>query len=203
MNYPLAPQGVFKTIQGEGVMLGVPMIFIRLAGCPVGCPQCDTDYSVAERVDEKEIARRVIACADGAQWVWLTGGEPTIHDLPTLVCEMRKYAFRTAVATSGINTVLRGWGRHLPHKGGVEFVSVSPHTVGDEWVHRRGDQLNVVPGLNGLKLEDFKYLDLSGFDNLYVTPMAPGGAVDECVDWVTRHPNWKLGVQAHKVWGLA
>ena len=71
---PLAPQGVFRTIQGEGVLLGVPMVFVRLAGCSVGCPECDTDYSIAERATVEEIARRAIDADPSLAWAWITGG---------------------------------------------------------------------------------------------------------------------------------
>lgn len=57
-RYPLARGGgVFATIQGEGALLGVPMVFVRLAGCSVGCPRCDTDYAVGERMDARDVAR--------------------------------------------------------------------------------------------------------------------------------------------------
>jgi organic radical activating enzyme len=72
MNYPLAPEGVFRTIQGEGALLGLPMVFVRLAGCPL----CDTDYRFAERVSEEVIALRVLALRKPVDWgVWITGGE--------------------------------------------------------------------------------------------------------------------------------
>lgn len=81
-TYPLAPQGVFATVQGEGVMLGTPQVFVRLAGCPINCDGCDTDYSFSTRASAREIARRVSAAADSRiEWVWVTGGEPTVHDL--------------------------------------------------------------------------------------------------------------------------
>ncbi len=34
---------MFETIQGEGAHTGIPSIFVRLQGCPVGCPWCDTN----------------------------------------------------------------------------------------------------------------------------------------------------------------
>lgn len=40
MKYPI--NEIFQTIQGEGVFTGVPAVFIRLQGCPVGCSWCDT-----------------------------------------------------------------------------------------------------------------------------------------------------------------
>ena len=36
---------VFTSIQGEGVSLGLPSVFVRLQGCSVGCTWCDTKYS--------------------------------------------------------------------------------------------------------------------------------------------------------------
>jgi len=36
---------VFASLQGEGVNLGKPAVFIRLAGCPLRCVYCDTKYS--------------------------------------------------------------------------------------------------------------------------------------------------------------
>ncbi len=36
MQYPI--NEMFQTLQGEGYFTGVPAIFIRLQGCPVGLP---------------------------------------------------------------------------------------------------------------------------------------------------------------------
>lgn len=206
-TYPLASQGVFSTIQGEGVMIGVPMVFVRLAGCPVGCPGCDTDYTVSERVGLDDLVRRVVACdPTPGRWVWLTGGEPTVHDLPPLTARLHRAGLRVAVATAGINPVSLGASR--ANDGGAAFVSVSPHRIDASWVLRRGDQLNVVPGLNGLKLSDLDGVDVSGFAHRFVTPCwydAAGRAegVRECLEWVQAHPDWRLGIQAHKAWGVA
>lgn len=206
-SLPLAPQGVFWTVQGEGAMLGVPQVFVRLAGCSVGCSECDTDYTVAERVPVKEIVRRALAEANGARWVWLTGGEPTIHDLAPLVEELRRYGFLIALATAGVNPVHMGRGMTVK-PGGFDFVSVSPHKLDATWVQRRGCQLNIVPGLNGLALADLDGVDVSGFAEKWVTPCWYHPAqrmerVTECAEWVKARPQWRLGVQAHKAWGVA
>lgn len=205
MNYPLARQGVFRTVQGEGVLLGEPMVFVRLAGCSVGCPECDTDYRVHSRATAQDIVRRCVEEAAGAKWVWVTGGEPTDHDLVPLVAELRKYGFRPALATSGVKDVHRGFA--FGEVPGFDFVSVSPHRVDDSWVLRRGEQLNFVPGLNGLKRDAMDGLDLSGFSHKFITPLwdnETGRAVqvDRYVDWLADHPGWRLGVQAHKLWSL-
>src|SRR4051794_10222123 len=107
-QYPLAPNGIFWTLQGEGAMRGVPMVFIRLAGCSMGCAQCDTDYSVAGRLSVDEILARVLAVqkrpsrTEMPAWVWLTGGEPTDHDLEPLVDGLHTIHCSVALATAGV-----------------------------------------------------------------------------------------------------
>lgn len=203
LTYGLAPQGVFATVQGEGVMLGVPMVFVRLAGCPVGCDGCDTDYLLASRASADDIARRAVEASEpGVEWAWVTGGEPAVYDLSPLFAALHRAGFRVAVATSGIKAVPLGRAH-----GGCDFLSVSPHRVDDSWAVRRGDQLNVVPGLNGLKLSDLDGVDVSGFAHRFVTPCWYGAGdrmdgVREAADWVGRRPGWRVGIQAHKVWGL-
>lgn len=41
----LKVHSIFKTIQGEGPYCGRPAIFIRLWGCNLQCPNCDTEYT--------------------------------------------------------------------------------------------------------------------------------------------------------------
>lgn len=203
VDYPLSPEGVFHTIQGEGALLGLPMTFIRLAGCPVNCPECDTNYQVSGRATLKQILDR---CAQlrygGVEWAWITGGEPAEYDLLPLVNGLHALGYKVALATAGTRPVQSGfvW-------GGVDFLSVSPHDPAT-WKVRRGDQLNLVPGLNGLSLRDPALLEMvescwRDFPHRYVTPCAgKPETLDECLWWVRCRRGWRLGCQAHKVWGL-
>lgn len=43
IKYPVME--VFSSIQGEGAMMGMPVTFVRLAGCNLNCPWCDTKES--------------------------------------------------------------------------------------------------------------------------------------------------------------
>ena len=69
---------IFHSLQGEGLLVGTPSVFVRLAGCPLRCRWCDTayswDYTAGEELDVARIVERVgqWACAS----VVLTGGEP-------------------------------------------------------------------------------------------------------------------------------
>ncbi len=199
-TYPLAREGVFGTLQGEGILLGTPMTFVRFAGCDVNCSGCDTDYAHHERVTPDELVRRIAAVAE-CDWVWVTGGEPTLHDLAPLTHGLHRLGFRLALATAGRRPVPRGDAPAVGYNG-FDFVSVSPHAIDATWVQRCGEQLNVVPGLNGLSLADLEGVDVSGFAHRFVTPLY-GTDAAECAAWVRAHPGWRLGVQAHRVWGVA
>ncbi len=51
MQYPI--NEMFQTLQGEGYYTGVPAIFIRLQGCPVGCSWCDTKHTWEKQADRE------------------------------------------------------------------------------------------------------------------------------------------------------
>lgn len=193
---PLAPNGIFQTIQGEGALIGTPMVFIRLAGCSIGCPLCDTDYSVGQRLTPAEIAKQADDLrTPGVRYAWITGGEPTDHNLRELISELGSRGFFIALATAGhkaIDSVL-----------GIDWLSVSPHDP-VKWVQKRGDELKLVPGLNGFHLSDFvSCLQDISFRYRYVS-ICDGKpeTMTECVDWVESRHGWALTIQAHKIWGI-
>lgn len=196
-RYGLAKQGVYRTIQGEGALMGLPSVFVRLAGCSVACPGCDTDYRLHDLLTAREVAERVSRCIyRPGEWVWITGGEPTDHDLIPLLAELRSMPAspRIALATAGT--------RLMPAV--VDFLSVSPHALAG-WNQRSGDQINLVPGLNGLTWEDCEEIASSTerFTHKWITPCAgEPDTFQRCLQWVQTHPGWRLGVQAHKHWRL-
>lgn len=71
---------IFHSVQGEGLLLGVPSVFIRTSGCNLRCRWCDTPYASwnpeGEEMTPEEIARRVLAY--DCPHVVLTGGEPMV-----------------------------------------------------------------------------------------------------------------------------
>jgi organic radical activating enzyme len=204
MRYPLANPGIFDTIQGEGTMIGEPMLFIRLAGCSVGCPLCDTDYRVHRKMCALEILTELAWARQRTytNWVWITGGEPLDHDLLPLIQALREEGrFNITIATSGHKPVPDAW----VYRYGCR-LNVSPHDPA-KWVQMTGDELNIVPGLNGYRLSAF-------MDKLNATPHAfrakrvtpcegLDSTVDECRAWVMKNRGWTMGSQAHKQWRLA
>jgi len=71
---------IFYSIQGEGMLAGVPSVFVRTSGCNLRCTWCDTPYTSwqpeGEERDIESIAAEVERYA--ASHVVLTGGEPMI-----------------------------------------------------------------------------------------------------------------------------
>lgn len=202
MTYALAPNGIFWSIQGEGHLTGLPMVFVRLAGCSVGCAECDTDYSVSARLTANEIATRCEELTSGIRdpWAWITGGEPTDHDLLSLISALKSRGFSVAVATSGVRKVLPP----------VDWLSVSPHRscciTHSKLAQSFGNEVKLVPGLNGL--DPFRWIQqnpdsATDFWFRYLQPLAGNERSKSlCLAFVREHPNWGLTLQSHKVWGL-
>ena len=74
----------FKSLQGEGIMMGVPTCFIRTVGCNLSCEWCDTKYSY-EGGEEMSIDMIVSLIGD-AKNICITGGEPLLNpEMPELL----------------------------------------------------------------------------------------------------------------------
>lgn len=95
---------VFKTIQGEGPFAGLRAIFVRLAGCNLQCPLCDTAYSggtkctpsaLVDRVEEHQAGQKDI------KLIVLTGGEPFRQNIVPFVLEALMRGFQVQVETNG------------------------------------------------------------------------------------------------------
>jgi len=80
----LSVHSIFETIQGEGPFCGMPCVFVRLAGCNLQCPACDTDYtSRRDRLPVYSI-RSAVRSWRRSGLVVVTGGEPFRQDLTDL-----------------------------------------------------------------------------------------------------------------------
>lgn len=79
LSISIEVHSIFRTIQGEGPYAGYPAVFVRLAGCNIQCPQCDTQYTdTRRRYFAKEILNEVekLRPQYSKPLVVITGGEP-------------------------------------------------------------------------------------------------------------------------------
>ena len=105
----LQVHSIFNTIQGEGPFCGTPAIFIRLAGCNLQCPLCDTDYT-SNRVEfnPSEIQDFVKSLGElhglpnpRNRLVVITGGEPFRQNLTPLLSELVGQGYFVQIETNG------------------------------------------------------------------------------------------------------
>ena len=97
----LAVNSIFYTIQGEGPFAGTPSVFVRLAGCNLQCPLCDTEYSKRSTMSVNDIVAAVIDQSVASTLVVITGGEPFRQTLTPFVLKLLENGFRVQVESNG------------------------------------------------------------------------------------------------------
>jgi len=115
---------IFYSIQGEGINLGKPSVFIRLYYCNLYCSWCDTKYTWENQskaienidyflMDEKEIIDKIKQF--NTKNLVITGGEPLLHQ--TKLIELVK-------ALNGYYVEIETNGTIIPKKELVELVNL-------------------------------------------------------------------------------
>jgi len=92
---------VFHTIQGEGPFTGHAAVFIRLAGCNLQCPACDTDYTTGRWSASPSTLVQMVQEMRLEGLVVITGGEPFRQNIHPLVELLIAKGFTVQVETNG------------------------------------------------------------------------------------------------------
>lgn len=189
---------MFHSIQGEGAWAGTNAFFIRLAGCDVGCPWCDTKLSWnPKRHPQREIAELVAAAqAVHPQIVVITGGEPLMHDLTALTQQLKAAGLQVHLETSGA----------YPFSGTFDWVTLSPKRF-------KPPHPSVYPQANELKVVVADEADLTWAEQQaarvaptvekWLQPEWETAQSQQIVfNYVLKNPQWRVSLQTHKFLGV-
>lgn len=199
MNYPVVE--TFYSIQGEGFWSGAAAFFVRLFGCPVKCPWCDTrdSWEGGERfrMEPGEIA--AMASLSSCEFAVITGGEPTIHPLEELVDAFHFHGIKAHLETSGF----------MQKNADFDWITVSPklHFHSHESYLEAADELKFVVSSAE---EIAEYMErFAGFipskKAVYFNPeashMGDAALLSEICETVKLYGKpFRAGFQAHKIY---
>ncbi|MEA5467009.1 7-carboxy-7-deazaguanine synthase QueE [Leptothoe sp. PORK10 BA2] len=188
----------FHSVQGEGLWTGVSAFFIRLAGCDVGCPWCDTKISWSTKPHGEVAITDLVQQAQAAQpfMVVITGGEPLMHDLTPLTQALKQAGLRLHLETSGAH----------PFSGEFDWVSLSPKRFKPPQpeIYTQADELKVVIAHG----EDLTWAAaqaerVSAATVKLLQPEWSSAQSQQLVfDYVKQHPDWRISLQTHKFLGV-
>ena len=214
MSY--AVKEIFYTLQGEGANAGRAAVFCRFAGCNLWtgreedrgdavCQFCDTEFVGTDGPGGGRFATaEALADAVAAAWpgsgsghpgsnrfVVCTGGEPLLQLDRALLDALHARGFEVAVETNGTQ---------FPPEG-IDWLCLSPKADA-ELVVTSGDELKLVFPQERGEPERFRHL---AFRHFFLQPMdGPERARNTrlAVEYCMAHPQWRLGLQTHKVVGI-
>jgi len=186
---------MFYTLQGEGAFSGQAAYFIRLGGCDVGCVWCDVKESWDAEAHPKISVEAIVeeAAAHPARLAVITGGEPAMYDLNPLCDALHRLDFRVHIETSGAYPLL----------GRFDWITVSPKKFKAplEDVVAQADELKVIV----FNKSDFAWAEAHAS---FCSPdclmlLQPEWDKSDAmtpliIDYVKRHPRWRISLQTHK-----
>jgi 7-carboxy-7-deazaguanine synthase len=97
----------FTSIQGEGILAGVPSWFVRFSGCNLRCAWCDTPYSSWNPEKKSRtldsLAQEAYAVKQaGVRHAVITGGEPMLFDqVEPLASALKSLGMHVTIETAG------------------------------------------------------------------------------------------------------
>ncbi|MFT0716161.1 7-carboxy-7-deazaguanine synthase QueE [Flagellimonas lutimaris] len=184
----------FYTIQGEGYHKGTAAYFIRVGGCDVGCHWCDVKESWNAETHPPTSIDSIVANAEKySDTIVITGGEPLTWDMGPLTQGLKEKGMTIHIETSGAYPLTGVW----------DWICLSPKKnklpVGD--IYKKAQELKVIV----YNKHDFIFAEEQaaqvGEDCiLYLQPewSVRDKMVPQIVDYVMKHPKWKVSLQTHK-----
>ncbi len=177
----------FISLQGEGHFTGTPAFFLRLSGCNLQCPFCDTNHQSYKEMSEDGIVAE--ASRQKPRHIVVTGGEPALQLTKSLVDKLHEAGFFVQIETNGT----------LPLPEGIDWVTCSP----------KGNV--VLENVDELKLlykgqdTDFGIVDSIKAKEYRLQPLDTGNEMQnriilrDTIAYILQHPKWSLSLQTHKM----
>ncbi|AEN05356.1 Radical SAM domain protein [halophilic archaeon DL31] len=152
---------LFVSLQGEGVLNGVPSVFVRTSGCNLRCWFCDSYHTSWEPTGAWMAVDDIVAEVEqyDAEHVVLTGGEPMLHEESVELLERLSAAgYHTTVETNGT----------IHRDAPIDLASISPKLASStptaerdpngegEWAEKHEQDRVDIEALTGL-VEDYGF----------------------------------------------
>lgn len=186
---------VFRSIQGEGLNAGLPMTFVRLQGCTVGCLWCDTKYSWAKEGGEEMNLNAIIEkCED--EWVCITGGEPAQCEPGGLIGKLQEAGKKVCLETSGVGD--------FASVAGANYITLSPKAHAEIKDHRffsHADEIKVVV-CNASDIDRASNYQTQGLGPILLQPVAGSNSALKLVLDAAMQSGFRVSLQLHKFLGL-
>lgn len=190
-----------QTIQGEGHWAGTPADFIRLAGCPVKCPWCDTGYGdggiglprIPKSIEELMAELR-------SPLVVITGGEPFINPrLIDLIESIGLMGKKVSIETSG------AFWQNIPDWVWLTLspkTHVSPNYPVQPQMWQRANEIKIIIS-NGLEL-DYYAPYLPNNVPIFLQPEWSNKeqTIPLVLELLKQFPHYRLSLQLHKYLGV-
>ena len=118
---------IFVSVQGEGLTLGKPALFIRTGKCSVKCKFCDTPYSW--KVKRQETVKGIVEIVkkEKLPTTVITGGEPLEEEsLPKLIYHIQQLPFVKEIILETCGAFFR---ENLPEEKLRPVISPKPPSM--------------------------------------------------------------------------
>ena len=192
---------IFYSLQGEGLRVGTPTVFIRLQGCKAknACfamgIKCDTEFESGKEMLLTDIESWIEKYGNTCKEITWTGGEPLDQLTEEIINYFKEKGFYQAVETSGLH----------PAPNGLDFICVSPKVA--EHVIKK----NFPNGVTELRYVRHKGQSVPEPSisalHYWISPHSDGFTINtenlkHCINLCIENPKWKLSIQNHKVWNI-
>ena len=206
---------IYYTLQGEGAQTGRPAVFLRFAGCNLWsgreadraaaiCRFCDTEFVGTDGpgggrfADGPSLAAAVEAAWPAespaeTRYVVCTGGEPLLQLDEEAISALHAAGFEIGVETNGT----------LAAPPGIDWLCVSPK-ANAPLKQQNGDELKLVYPQLEAEAQPERFAGL-GFTHFFLQPLDDperDANTRLAIDYCKRHPQWRLGLQMHKLAGI-